>query len=130
MPRLTRRKLLTAATMAAAAESTACRKLSPTDSQSKAERFSSKLWDDLAAAGLAPLSYIGDRLGIFKAMSGAGPLTAAELAKRTGLNHRYIRAWLEAMTAAEYIEYQPAGKRFLLPPEHAAVLADEESPHF
>jgi SAM-dependent methyltransferase len=126
--------LLTAAAAASAVES-ACRKQQPVQAvdggaESKAERFAGKLMEDLGAGLRAPLSYIGDRLGIFKAMAASGPVTAGELAQKTGLHARYIRAWLEAMTAAEYITYTPSDKKFLLPPEHAAVLADEESPFF
>ena len=73
---------------------------------------------------------LGDRLGLFKAIAGAGPVTVEELTRKTGLHARYVRAWLETMVAAEYIEYQPGDKTFLLPPEHAAVVADEESPLF
>ena len=130
MNRVTRRALL-----AAAAAATGCRNTPQAEAPkgsppSKSERFSEKLMEDLGAGLRAPLSYMGDRLGIFKAMAGSGPVTSGELAQRTGLNARYMRAWLEAMTAAEYIEYQPGSKQFLLPPEHAAILADEESPLF
>ena len=97
---------------------------------SKTEQFAGKLGEDMAAGARASLSYIGDRLGIFKAMAGSGPMTVDDLTRKTRLHPRYLRAWLETMVAAEYIEYQPEGKTFLLPPEHAAVLADEESPHF
>jgi SAM-dependent methyltransferase len=133
---LTRRNLLGAAAAASIVESPACRKqteqTAPVEGRtsSKAERFSERLLEDVAAGLRAPLSYIGDRLGIFKTMAASGPVTAGELAQKTGLHARYIRAWLEAMTAAEYIDYRPADKKFLLPPEHAAVLADEESPMF
>jgi SAM-dependent methyltransferase len=98
--------------------------------RAKTERFADRVLGDMAGAALASLSYMGDRLGIFRALSGAGPLTSQELARRTGLNPRYMRSWLESMTAAGYVEYDPAAKTFLLPPEHAAVIADEESPTF
>ncbi len=76
------------------------------------------------------LSYVGDRLGIFKALAGAGAVTVAELAQRTGLNERYLREWLGAMTAAKYIEYDPASARYTMSPEHAMILADETSQFF
>jgi len=124
---ISRRKLLAAASLATAG----CGKVEQrAEAPSKADRFSEKLLEDMGAAMRAPLSYLGDRLGIFKAMASSGPVTSAQLAQKTGLHPRYMRAWLEAMTAAEYVEYHPADKKFLLPPEHAAVLADEESPQF
>jgi hypothetical protein len=46
------------------------------------------------------LGHIGDRLGVFRAMKDAGPLTSAQLATKTGLNERYVREWLKAMVAA------------------------------
>jgi len=97
----------------------------------KTEEFVVRLIEDMGAGCRGALGYIGDRLGIFKAMAGAGPLTAQELAKRTGLNARLLREWLNAMATADWIEYRPAGKKYFLSPEHAAVLADEEnSPAF
>jgi hypothetical protein len=126
-PKISRRKLLGAAGAASAVHATGCRTPQPPAAK---KPFSDRLFEDMAASLRAPLSYIGDRLGIFKALASSGPVTSAELAQRMGLNVRYIRAWLEAMTAAEYVEYRPADRKFVLPPEHAAVLVDEESPKF
>lgn len=134
--RLTRRTLFTATSIAVALKGTACRQDSRESSSPKSEvsekpaRFAEKVMQDVAAAACAPLSYLGDRLGLFKVMAASGPITPSQLAQRTGLNVRYTRAWLEAMTVAEYIEYQSTSRRFVLPPEHAAVLVDEESPVF
>ena len=135
MRRISRRTLLSTAASAAAIATTRCSEPRPAEppsvpTPSKSEQFVGKFVEDMGAGARACLGYIGDRLGIFKAMAGAGPVTVEELTRRTGLHARYVRAWLETMVAAEYIEYQPAGKTFLLPPEHAAVLADEESPLF
>src|SRR5882672_8613193 len=63
-------------------------------------------------------------------MAGAGPLTAQELAFKTGLSERYIREWLGAMATAEYLEYDPLSGKYLLPDEHAGPLGNEESPVF
>jgi len=94
---------------------------------SKAELFAGRLLEDWATACRGALGYIGDRLGIFKTMSTAGALTAGELASKTRLNARMLREWLNAMAAADYIEYQPQGRKYRLSPEHAQVLADEEN---
>ena len=135
MRRISRRTLLSTAAAAAAIATTRCgeprqAKAPSVAVPSKSEQFAGKLGEELAAGARASLSYIGDRLGIFKAMAGSGPMTVDDLTRKTRLHPRYLRAWLETMVAAEYIEYQPEGKTFLLPPEHAAVLADEESPLF
>ncbi len=97
---------------------------------SKVKAFAGLMTNDLGAAMQGALTYIGDRLGIFKALAGAGAVTPAELAARTGLNERYLREWLGAMTAARYIDYDPASGRYSMPPEHALILADEESQFF
>lgn len=70
---------------------------------------------------------IGDKLGLYRAMAGAGPLTSAELAARTGTAERYVREWLCAQAAAGYVALEGDG-RFSLPAEQAIALTDETSP--
>lgn len=98
--------------------------------QNKVGTIAFKVLNDMGGAFSIALAHIGDRLGIFGAMTGAGPLTSQELADKTGLNERYIREWLNAMTTAEYVDYDPATQRFSLSPEHAEVLSNENSPFF
>jgi len=76
--------------------------------------------------------YIGDRLGLYRALAGGGPATSAELAKRTGTHERYIREWLEQQTVAGILEVEDenqdtGSRRFSLPPGHAEPLVDRES---
>jgi SAM-dependent methyltransferase len=95
------------------------------------EQFVIQVMEDCGAALRCALCNIGDRLGLFKTMASSGPLTAAALARKTKLNPRMLREWLNAMATARYIEYRPADKTYLLPKEHAWLLADEElSPMF
>jgi len=96
--------------------------------QSKLEGFVHKVVGDVGATGTAALAVIGDRLGLYRAMAGTGPLTPEQLAEKTGTNTRCVREWLAAQAAAEYIDYDPATQRFSLSDEHAAVLADDTSP--
>ncbi len=96
----------------------------------KVRKFAEQAMGDIGIAMHGALSFIGDRLGIFKAMGGAGWVTSAELAERTGLSERYLREWLSAMAAARYVEYDPAARKFFMPPEHAMILAKEDSPFF
>jgi SAM-dependent methyltransferase len=70
---------------------------------------------------------LGDRLGLYRAMAGAGPMTPAELADRTGTVERYVREWLSAQAATGYVTYE-GDDRFSLPAEHAVALTDESSP--
>jgi SAM-dependent methyltransferase len=96
--------------------------------EARLESFVHKAMGDLGAALTASLVVIGDKLGLYRAMAGAGPLAPAELAARTGTVERCVREWLAAQAAAGYVEYDAATGRYALPPEHAVVLADEESP--
>lgn len=96
----------------------------------KAKQVAQSVMNDVGSVMHGMLSYIGDRVGLFKAMMGAGPLTAARLAAKTGLSERYVREWLSAMAAAGYVEFDAGAHTYLLTPEYAAALADEESPFF
>src|SRR5688572_27871799 len=87
-----------------------------------------KVVGDLGAALSAPLAVIGDRLGLYKAMAGAGPLSPAELARETGTVERYVSEWLLAQAASGYVDYDPKSGKYALPEENAAALADEDSP--
>jgi SAM-dependent methyltransferase len=98
--------------------------------QAKLEAFVERIVLDVGTAMRGGLLYIGDRLGLFKALADAGPVTAAQLAERTGLNERYLREWLGSMATAEYVEHDPASHTYSLPIEHALPLADEEFPFF
>jgi SAM-dependent methyltransferase len=98
--------------------------------ESKVGDFVGKVVGELGATLNAALVVIGDELGLYKAMDGAGPLTPGELAERTGTSERYIREWLNAQAAGGYVEYDAEEKRYTLPPEYAFVLANENSPYF
>src|SRR5215831_21387355 len=76
------------------------------------------------------LVVMGDRLGFYRALADAGPLTPAELAERTGTAERYVREWLNAQAAGGYVDYDPDSGRYTLPPEHAVALTDESSPAY
>jgi SAM-dependent methyltransferase len=99
-----------------------------TMNQEKLEGFVHKALGDLGSALTASLVVIGDKLGLYRGMAGAGPVTPAELAKKTGTNERSVREWLAAQAAAGYVEYDKASGRYTLPAEHAVALTDEESP--
>src|SRR5262249_43215038 len=96
----------------------------------KVRKFLGRAVDDVGTATLGALSYIGDRLGLFKVLASGGPVTVADLAKKTKLKPRYLREWLNGMTASRYIDYDPATEAYSLPPEHALILSDETSPFF
>jgi 2-polyprenyl-3-methyl-5-hydroxy-6-metoxy-1,4-benzoquinol methylase len=77
--------------------------------------------------------HLGDRLGLYRALADAGPLTSVELAERAGINARYAREWLEQQAASGILEVDDlaaheTARRFSLPPAHAEALVDPESP--
>lgn len=73
-------------------------------------------------AMLTLMTSIGHRAGIFDAMTTLPPSTSEEIASAAGLNERYVREWLAAMTAGRIIEFDAAARTYRLPPEHAASL--------
>jgi ubiquinone/menaquinone biosynthesis C-methylase UbiE len=86
--------------------------------------------EEVGATLNTALVVMGDRLGLYRALAGAGPLTPAELAKRTGTAERYVREWLNAQAAGAYVTYDPDSGRYTLPAEHAIALTDESSPAY
>src|SRR5438445_2682466 len=96
----------------------------------KIEQLAMRVVGDMGGAFTWALGYIGDRLGLYKAMAGAGPMTSQDLAKKTRLNERYVREWLRAMVASEYIDHDPTSGKYILTEEQAFVLANEDSPMF
>jgi SAM-dependent methyltransferase len=83
--------------------------------------------NELGAASNAALVIVGDKLGLFRALS-AGAMTPAELAEKTGTHERYMREWLSAQAASGFVSYDAGDGTFSMSPEQAAVFADEESP--
>jgi SAM-dependent methyltransferase len=85
---------------------------------------------EVGAAMNGALIRLGDRLGLYKAMDGAGPMTSEQLAAKTGMNERYLREWLSAQAAGNLVDYDPANKTFHLTNEYALLLAHEDGPAF
>lgn len=97
--------------------------------QNKIQQFMNKAVGDIAGGSTAMLVIIGERLGLYKAMSQANtPISIKELADKTGTVERLVSEWLANQVASGYIEYDPSRRKYRLPPEHALALADENSP--
>jgi SAM-dependent methyltransferase len=76
--------------------------------------------------------YLGDRLGLYKALAHSGPSTSSELASEAGVNERYAREWLEQQAMAGILEAvdqsaTDAERRYALPTGHDEVLLDGDS---
>lgn len=101
-----------------------------TISTAKLENFAARAIGDIASAYTGVMVGLGSKLGLYRALAGAGPMTSRELARRSGCAERYVREWLNAQAASGYIDYHASGEAYELSPEHALVLADEESPAY
>src|SRR5580700_5987071 len=83
---------------------------------------------DMGASLHAALIVIGDKLGLYRAMADGKPVTPAELAAKTGTAERYIREWLNANAAGNYVQYHAESGSYSLSPEQAFVLALDNTP--
>ena len=96
--------------------------------QAKLDSFVNRAITDLAAGYGGVMVSLGAKLGLYKAMAGAGPLTSSEVATRAKCAERYVREWLGSQVAGGYVEYHAGSETYELTPEQAVVLADDESP--
>jgi SAM-dependent methyltransferase len=79
--------------------------------------------------------YLGERLGLYRALAEGGPASSSQLADRTGTAERYAREWLEQQAASGLVDVDdpradPLARRYRLPPEHIPVLADTDDVHY
>ncbi|HET6794794.1 MAG TPA: class I SAM-dependent methyltransferase, partial [Acidimicrobiales bacterium] len=86
--------------------------------------FAFKVWSYKQGEVVSLMIHLGDRLGLYRAMAGAGPLTTSDLAAATGLHERWLLEWLRSQAAAGLIDSED-GSTFELGPAAEAVLADE-----
>ena len=93
----------------------------------KLEQFVFRAVDEVGAALNVALVVMGDKLGLYRALADAGPLSAGELAARTETAERYVLEWLNAQAAGGFVHYDPVAERYELPPEQAVALTDEDS---
>lgn len=94
------------------------------------EQFLGQVVSDFAATESTAAAYVGERLGFYRHLATSGPVTAEELARATGTNQRLVLEWLRGQVAGSYLDHDAEAGTFTLPPEHAAVLADESSTAF
>ena len=98
--------------------------------EDKMNAFLGKVVGDFGASLSSSLVYIGQKLGLYKALANSEPVTPAELAEKTSTNERYVREWLINQASSGYVEYDPGSGRYSLTPEQAIALTDESSPFF
>lgn len=95
--------------------------------ESRLEEFAGQFIADLSASYSGVMTLLGHELGLYKAMDSCGPITAHELATKTGTFERYVREWLNNQAAGGYVIYDPQNETYELPAEHALLLCREES---
>jgi len=96
--------------------------------EAKLEAFMGRMVGYMTGGAVCFGVWLGDELGLYRAMAGAGPLTATDIAGRAGCNERLVREWLDGQAAAGLVVRD--GDRYSLPAEHAMALADDTSPVF
>ena len=96
--------------------------------ESKLALFLNEVVRDMGAAMHAVLVVIGDQLGLYKAMCGAGPQTSAQIAARAGADERYTREWLNANAASGWVTYHAGDATYELSPEQEFVLSTMDVP--
>lgn len=96
----------------------------------KSQAFMLKVVSDLATSLAVALVHVGDRVGLFKAMAGAGPMKREQLEQRTGIHARYLEEWLAAMLCSGYVEHDADADTWLLPDEHAMFFASPASEYY
>src|SRR5437016_5361642 len=88
----------------------------------------------LGGAVTAGMIHLGDRLGLYRALAGAGPLTSDALARKTELHERWVREWLHAQAVTGLGDYAPPAPTALtrasamVPPNEASRHSDTRDP--
>jgi 2-polyprenyl-3-methyl-5-hydroxy-6-metoxy-1,4-benzoquinol methylase len=98
--------------------------------EDKMNAFLGKVVGDFGASLSSSLAYIGQKLGLYKALASSGPSTPEELAAHTSTTERYVREWLINQAASGYVDYDAASGRYSLSAEQAVALTDESSPFY
>jgi SAM-dependent methyltransferase len=101
-----------------------------TINQQKLDTLVANLLGELSAGYGGVMVSLGDKLGLYRAMAGGGPLSSHEIARRSGCRERYVREWLNSQVAGGYVHYHAASGTYELTLEQAAILADDLSPVF
>ena len=94
----------------------------------RVEAFGQQMGDVLNHGTLTLLMSIGHQVGLYDALAGLPPATSHEIAGAAGLQERYVREWLGAMTVARIVEYDARDRTYWLPREHAAFLTRAAGP--
>jgi SAM-dependent methyltransferase len=95
--------------------------------EAKVKAFTQRMITHLTGASIGLMLEVGRQTGLLEAMAAMPPATSAALAEKAGLTERYVREWLGAMVCGGIVEYEPPGRTYRLPPEHALLLTGQSS---
>src|SRR4051812_2244693 len=98
--------------------------------EDKMNAFLGQVVTDLGASLSSVLAYIGQKLGLYKALAESDGMTPAQLAAKTGTTERYVREWCVNQAAGGYVHYDPSSGKYSMLPEQAVALTDENSPFY
>ena len=90
--------------------------------------FAERMNQMMNEAMLALMVSVGHRTGLFDTMAAMPAATSPDIAARAGLNERYVREWLAAMTTGKIVDHDGAAGTFSLPADHAAWLTRAAGP--
>ncbi len=100
--------------------------------EARRDALSARIFEGILGSLDVQVMYLGERLGLYRALADGGPATAAELAGRAAIDARYAREWLEHQAVGgvldvDDVDADPDARRYTLPEGHAEVLLDPES---
>jgi SAM-dependent methyltransferase len=104
--------------------------MGPMSSGPSEKPIAERVVDDVGGAFTVGLAYIGSKLGLFSTLGALGRSPSGELARRTGLQDRYVREWLNAMVASQYVEFDSEARLYFMTAEQTAALVDDASRTF
>ena len=104
--------------------------MAQTVDMNKVEQFMGQMVGYMTGGTVCYGVWLGDELGLYRALAGSGSLTADEVAGKAGCNPRLVREWLDGQVAGGLVGYDPVTDRYELSPEATLALADDSSPVF
>ena len=102
----------------------------PAVDESRLEELMGQLVGHMTGGAVCFAIWLGDELGIYRAMAGRGAMSSDEVAEATGCHPRLVRELLDAHAAAGLLPYDAGADTYSMSAEVAMALADDESPVF
>jgi 2-polyprenyl-3-methyl-5-hydroxy-6-metoxy-1,4-benzoquinol methylase len=104
--------------------------MTQTIDETKLEQLMGQMVGYMTGAALCFGVWLGDELGLYRAITELGSITADDLADNTGCNRRLVREWLDGQVAGGLLTWNADDDRYGITPEAAMALADDNSPVF